>query len=91
VGLRASLLRVLSNLPPRRAVNEDELVELITVPLFEGPLLVAQLRSNGIDAKAVDSFNLVTKVASDAQIFVRRGDVDSARAVVASLSRDESE
>jgi hypothetical protein len=91
VGLRAALLRVLSNGPPRQPVNEDALVELITVPLFEGPLLVAHLRSNGIDAKAVDSFNVVTKIASDSQIFVRRGDLDSARVVVASLSWDESE
>lgn len=64
-------------------VNEDEPVELVVVPLFDGQLVVAELRNSGIEAMAIESFNLVTKNASDAQIMVRRGDLGAAHAVIA--------
>jgi hypothetical protein len=74
-----------------RAVNDDELIELMTVPGFEGPMKVADLQDHGIEATAVDSFNVVTGIASNARIFVRRRDLASAQAVVAPLSVDNTE
>jgi hypothetical protein len=74
-----------------RAVNDDELIELMTVPGFEGPMMVANLRDHGIEATAVDSYNVVTGIASNARVFVRRRDLASAQAVVAPRSLDEIE
>lgn len=59
------------------------MVELVTVPLFDGPLVVAKLRDNGIDATAIEAFSVVTWIASDVRIMVRRSDVGAAREVIA--------
>lgn len=64
-------------------VNGGEMVELVTVPLFDGPLVVAKLRDNGIDATAIEAFSVVTWIASDVRIMVRRSDVGAAREVIA--------
>jgi hypothetical protein len=90
MGLRAAFWRALSkgSIPER---DGDELCDLITVRLFEGPLLVADLNDHGIDATMIESFNVVTKVASDARVLVRQADLPAALAVVASRSTDYSE
>jgi hypothetical protein len=90
VGLWDAIVRNLSS-GSERSVNNDEQVELMTVPLFDGPLVVAELRNSGIDAQAIDSFNIVTEIASNARILVRRGDLDAARAVVADRFSHEIE
>lgn len=69
----------------------DELQELITVPLFEGPMVVSDLQDHGIEATALDSFNLATQVVSDVRILVARRDFDAAQTVLAARSLDESE
>lgn len=72
-------------------VDEDELVELVLVPLFDGQLVVAELRNSAIEATAIESFNLVTNNASDARIMVRRGDLEAAHAVIAERFSHEIE
>jgi hypothetical protein len=76
---------------PARVGDDDEPTGLVTVPLFDGPLLVADLRAHGIEATAVESSNPATRVASDARIFVRRGDLESAQAIVARRGLDQTE
>lgn len=81
MGLRESLLRLLSRgAPPVR--DPDALQELTTVRGFEGPMLVAELRANDIEAIAVDSFNVVTRSLTDARIMVRAIDLPAAQRVV---------
>jgi len=82
MGLRDAFVRILS-MGSAGPVNDDEPVELVVVPLFDGQLVVAELRNSGIEATAIESFNLVTKNASDARIMVRRGDLGAAHAVIA--------
>lgn len=72
--------------PPRR--NESEQCDLITMSLFEAPLLIAELADHGIDAAFIESFNVVTKTRSDARVLVRYGDLEAAREVLASRSTD---
>ncbi len=64
----------------------DELCELVTVPSFEGPLLVADLEQHGIRAIGQEAFNVATRVASDARILVRRADLEAAQAVLVARS-----
>ena len=83
MGLRATFWRILSKgSAPER--DRAELCDLITVPLFDGPLLIADLKDHGIAATMIESFNVVTEVASDARILVRRADVPAARTVIGS-------
>ncbi len=81
MGLRAAFVRMLSR-EAEDPVDPDELVELVTVPHFEGQLVVAEMRVNGIDAIATDELNMVTRTATDARISVRRADLDAARSVL---------
>jgi hypothetical protein len=89
VGLWDAIVRTLSG--SERSINEDEQVELVTVPLFEGPIVVSELQASGIEAYAIDSMNVLTKLASNARIMVRRGDVEVARAVLADRFSHENE
>ena len=90
MGLRDAFVRMLSTRPDE-PVDEDEPVELMTVPLFDGPLVVAELDDAGISASAVDAFSVVTQVASDARIMVRRGDIEAAQAALSGRSSPEIE
>lgn len=63
-------------------VDDGEFIELVTVPLHESQLVIAELRKNGIDATALDSFNVVTSIASDGRILVRRRDLVAAQSIV---------
>ena len=80
-GVAVRLILSKGSAPER---DRAELCDLITVPLFDGPLLIADLKDHGITATMIESFNVVTEVASDARILVRRADVPAALAVVAS-------
>ena len=72
-------------------VEEDEPVELVVVPLLDGQLVVAELRNSGIEATAIESFNLVTSNTSDSRVMVRRGDLEAAHAVIAERFSHEIE
>ena len=87
MGLRAAFWRLLAKgSPPKR--DESDQCDLITMSLFEAPLLIAELNDHGIDAALIESFNVVTKTRSDARVLVRYGDLEAARAVLASRSTD---
>lgn len=60
--------------------DPDALRELVTVPSFEGPLLVAHLADHGIEATAEDTFNLIGSL-SQVRILVREADFVAAQAV----------
>lgn len=65
-----------------RPVDPDEVVALLTVPLFEAPLVVARLADEGIDASFVPAFNVVTRTQTDADVLVRRRDATTATTVL---------
>ena len=90
MGVRDAFVGILS-MGSAGPVNEDQPVELVVVPLFDGQLVVAELRNSGIEATAIESFDLVTKNASDARIMVRRGDLEAAHAVIADRFSHEIE
>lgn len=90
MGVRDALVRILSK-GSAGPIDEDEPVELVLVPFFDGQLVVAELRNSGIAATAIESFNLVTRTASDARIMVRRGDLVAAHAVIADRFSHEIE
>lgn len=60
------------------------LVELGTVAFFDGPLLVAALRSDGVEATGVEAFDPVMAVART-RVMVRRSDLPAARATMERL------
>jgi hypothetical protein len=60
--------------------DPSALRELVTVPSFEGPLLVERLADHGIEATAEDSFNLIGAL-SQVRILVRHGDYEAAQVV----------
>jgi hypothetical protein len=81
MGLRERFFRLLATgTPPVQ--DPDSLRELTTVRGFEGPMIVAELRVNGIEAISVESFNVVTKSLTDARIMVHAIDLPAAQAVV---------
>jgi hypothetical protein len=79
MGLRETFVRMLSRgSAPER--DPATLRELVTVPSFQGPLLVARLADHGIEATAEDSFNLIGAL-SEVRILVRHADFEAAQAV----------
>jgi hypothetical protein len=62
-------------------VDTDAQVEVATVPLFDGPRLVAELQAHGIDAVGIESFSVVTDTRSLMRITVRHADLAAARAI----------
>jgi hypothetical protein len=63
--------------------DEDELVDLATVPLWLSELLRTALRDEGIDARTNPSFDVVIDGLTNSRIWVRRRDLDQARRVLA--------
>jgi hypothetical protein len=57
--------------------DPDELVELETAALADGPLIVAALEREGIRATSVESFDPVTALTR-ARVTVRRADLPAA-------------
>jgi hypothetical protein len=62
-------------------VDPDAQVELATVPLSDGPRLVAELEAHGIDAVGIEAFSIVTDTRSLMRITVRHADLAAARAI----------
>lgn len=78
--------RVLGGDDESGARDPDERRELVTVPAFEGPLLVAELEEHGIEATSLEAFDLVTKSLTSVRILVRHADLDAAQAVLIARS-----
>ena len=73
------------NLLSRGGDPEDdpsELVDLATVPLAVGPLLVARLKTEGITVAGIEAFNLATETRSHMRIMVRRDQFEVANQVI---------
>ena len=81
VGARRWLLNLLSR---GEDPEEDpsELVDLATVPLAVGPLLVARLEDEGITVAPIEAFNLATDTRSHMRIMVRRDQFEAANQVI---------
>lgn len=82
MGLKAAVVRLLSR-GSSPEPDGDDLVEVVTVPQFEAPLLLADLEAHEIPATAMESFNLVTRTLTDQRILVPRRHLEAAHAVVA--------
>ncbi|MEO7555985.1 MAG: hypothetical protein ABIV94_05200 [Acidimicrobiales bacterium] len=54
------------------ALDPAEMVDLETVPLARGPVLVAGLEQEGINVSAIESFNVATTTRSNMRLMVRR-------------------
>ncbi len=67
-------------------VDPNAPVEVATVPLYEGPLLVAELEAHGIDAVGIESFSIVTETRSLMRVTVRHRDLAAARAIADAFS-----
>ena len=83
VGVRRWFVDLLSR---GETPEEDpaELVDLATVPLAVGPLLVARLKDEGITAAGIEAFNLVSDTRSHMRIMVRRDQFEMATEVIRS-------
>jgi hypothetical protein len=83
MGLRAKLVELLSRgEAPER--DPDELVELQTVDVHNGPMTVETLRSGGIDAVPLPSYDAALG-RSETLIMVPRHQFGDAAAVLDSL------
>lgn len=81
MGLKQRLWDLLSSgVPPE--LDPSSPVEVADVPLVEGPRMVSALQAAGIDAKGIESFDLVTKTRARMRIMVRRSELDAARSLV---------
>jgi hypothetical protein len=81
MGVRERLLSIL-NKRPAPETDPDELIEIMAVPLYEGPLLVAALEKEGIASCAIEAFNVVTKTLSHVRISVASRDAVAALAIL---------
>jgi hypothetical protein len=66
------LLRALGDPAATDAADPNELVELETVSVAFGPMVVDALRSNGLQAHGHEAFNLATRSLTDYRIVVPR-------------------
>ncbi len=83
MGLRESFWKLLAR-GEAGELDPDELVELVTVPQHQGPLMQANLADHGIDATLQVAFDIATRSASLLQVRVRRADFDAAQEVITS-------
>jgi hypothetical protein len=81
IGLRRWLYRMLARGEVADS-DPNELVEVITVPLARGPMLVAALTQQRIQAVGIESFDVATDTRSRMRIMVRRSDLAVAEQVV---------
>lgn len=75
MGIRQKFYNLLSRGEPE---DPDQLIEIAVVPIGVGPMTVASLCDDGFSATGNETFNLVTKVASDYRILVPRRESDRA-------------
>lgn len=83
MGLRERLWNLLAR-GEAGELDPDEMVELVTVPQHEGPLMQANLADHGIDATLQVAFDVATRLASLSMVRVRRADFDAAQEVITS-------
>jgi hypothetical protein len=81
MGLRTWLVDLLSR-GEMPEPDPDEIVEVGTVLLAEGPLTVTALQEAGVEATMIDAFDAPT-ATTRTRIMVRRRDADAASAVLA--------
>ncbi len=81
MGLRTWLVDLLSRgeVPER---DPDEVIDVGTVLLSNGPLTIVALQEAGIEATMIEVFDAPT-ATTRARIMVRRRDADAASAVLA--------
>ena len=80
-GIRAWLTAMLRR-GDETVSDPSELVEAADVLLPMGPLVLAALHDDGIEATGFESFDVVTKTATRFRIMVRRADAERAAVVV---------
>lgn len=66
----------------RRGPDDREMVYLATAPLYEASLVTATLRAKGVDARYLETTNPLTRSLTDGKIFVPRGQLARAEAVL---------
>jgi hypothetical protein len=88
VSLRQRLLALLSG--PDDSADSDALIEVATVPLANGPLLVSALEARGLHATGCETFSVVTRTLSDYRIVVPSHEGPRAQAVVDRFLSGES-
>ena len=84
MGLRRWFIELLARGGPVET-NPDSMVEVDVVPLAEGPMYVAGLEREGIDAVGIESYDVVTGTRTRVRIMVRQSDIAAARAVLEQL------
>ena len=68
---------------PAPPPDEDELVDLVTVPLWQSEILRTVLQDDGIESRTNPSFDVVIDGLTNARIWVRRRDLEKARQTLA--------
>jgi hypothetical protein len=81
VGLRQWFIGLLAHgeAPP---ADPDELIEVAEVALANGPLIMAALHDEGIDATGVEAIDIRTDTRNRFRILARRSDAARVAAVV---------
>jgi hypothetical protein len=81
MGVLARLRRLVTGVADD-APDDREMVYLATAPLYEASMLTATLRAKGVDARYVETTNPLTRSLTDGKIFVPRGQLVRAEAVM---------
>jgi hypothetical protein len=81
VGLRRWFFGLLTRGTPP-VLDPSELVEFVTLPLFDATLLTEKLRNQGVDASCAESYNVATRTNANGRILVPRGQLNDAQKVV---------
>jgi Putative prokaryotic signal transducing protein len=68
---------------PAAPPDDDELVELAVVPLWQSEILRTALQEEGVDARVHPSFDVVLDGLTNARVWVPRRDLEPARRVLA--------
>lgn len=68
---------------PSAPPDDDELVDLATVPLWQSEILRTALQADGVEARVNPSFDVVLDSLANARIWVPRRDLPQARRVLA--------
>ena len=81
--VRETVKRLLDRGP--EVATPDDLVELVRVPGYLGPMTLASLQEQGFHATGTDAMNLATGVLSDFRIVVKRRELERASAALEKL------
>jgi hypothetical protein len=83
MAFRAWVMRMLDRGP--EVGGPDDLVELVRVPGYQGPMTVASLQAQGFHAAGSDTMNYVTRTLSDCRIVVKRCELEQASTALTKL------